>query len=922
MIKLRTSVTIWAVCLMVVSTSSGVDGQCNPGNGQGGTGADVIVGELEGSIQNYGNAGGYYAYSIGTTSCNIGTAELLWIAGNTQHPVIGQNMYRLKAGRFEHIAQSWLKHGFTALQQNACGCGCVSSGTGSRLGLGCSDPYSSSLNGSQGSLGAKSEVTDPANGIFIYPQILDPPNPDLTWRRLRANAADMDPAQNAGALYFVEGHYVTPDDATAGNQDNNASYRRVSVGASATNYPLSYVGATQRQKQGIQAWKDNDPSVTLQTINTPDNGLMILGYNVTDNGNGTFHYEYALYNMNSTRGAQAFSLPIGAGVSITNVGFHDVEYHSGEPYSGTDWTVSNVPGSVTWATQTFADNANANALRWGTLYNFRFDANAMPVAANATVTFFLPGSPATTLVPTVVPSGDFTLPVTNLSCTTTGQNISLSWANGEPYDSIAISRDGLPLATVGGGAVSYLDLTPGTGVHVYSVVATVSGVPSGAVGCSAEVLAPLSLSLPSGLPAIIDPLGDSLTLQITEQNGGMLAPGSATLFLDTGSGFSPIPLVALGSGLFEGTVPATTCGTQLSVYFAAQSTTNETFFEPAAGAAGAYVLTSASSQISQLDECETNFGWSVGAASDTATTGIWELGNPNATGAQPEDDHTPTGFSCWFTGQSNVGAGNGVNDVDGGETTLFSPVYDLSVYDQAQIGYWRWFSNNLGTAPYTDTLRVEISDNGVEWVVAEVVGPSGIGTMGGWFFSSFDVGSLVTLSPTVQLRFIAGDVDNGSIVEAAIDDLEILGTTCDDDCNNNGVPDSQDLLAGTSLDCNANQVPDECDIASGASQDGNGNGTPDECENSQFVRGDCNADGNRDLSDAVLSLGVLFNGKTTPGCIDSCDTNDDGSFNIADVLFHLSAIFGLGPAPSAPSPGCGIDPTADALDCAGFVPCP
>ena len=37
-----------------------------------------------------------YAYALGTTSCNIGTVDLTWIANTNQHPVIGQNIYRLR----------------------------------------------------------------------------------------------------------------------------------------------------------------------------------------------------------------------------------------------------------------------------------------------------------------------------------------------------------------------------------------------------------------------------------------------------------------------------------------------------------------------------------------------------------------------------------------------------------------------------------------------------------------------------------------------------------------------------------------------------------------------------------------------------------------------------------------------------------
>jgi len=50
------------------------------------------------------------------------------------------------------------------------------------------------------------------------------------------------------------------------------------------------------------------------------------------------------------------------------------------------------------------------------------------------------------------------------------------------------------------------------------------------------------------------------------------------------------------------------------------------------------------------------------------------------------------------------------------------------------------------------------------------------------------------------------------------------------DCNLNGVPDPQDISAGTSADCNQNHLPDECDIASGRSADCEPNGVPDECD--------------------------------------------------------------------------------------------
>lgn len=914
----------WALLPAFLLVSVLAHGQpCDPGGGFGGTGADVMVGELEGSIQSYGNAGGYYAYSVGTTSCNIGTAELLWIASTNQHPVIGQNMYRLKDGRFEHIGQSWLKHGFTALQQNACGCSCTSSGTGSRLGLGCSDPYSSSLNGSQGSLGAKSEITDPANGVFIYPQILDPANPDVTTRRLRVAADDMNPALNAGALYFVEGHYVSPDDAAAGNQDNNASYRQVNVGSNASNFPLSYAAPTQRQQPGIFAWKTNQPSVTLVEIDTADNGYMILGYDVTDNGDGTFHYEYALYNMNSTQAARSFSIPLPPGLVPTNIGFHDVEYHSGEPYDGTDWTANVTANAITWSTETHATNVNANALRWGTLYNFRFDAPVGPTAMDATVEHFAPGTGTDFTVPTLGPDGDSTLPVTNLTCVATDQDVDLSWTNGDSYDSITVTKDGAFLATLGGGATTYNDSNAGVGPHTYGVQGSILGAASGATECNVEVLPPVAINYPNGFPDSVNPLGATLQIQITTPGGGTLIGSGPSMFLDTGAGFTALTVNSLGGGLFEAVIPATTCGSSAFAYVTAEDVGGYLATDPADAPNTVYELTSASSLVMDLDDMETNSGWTVGAAGDSATTGIWTLGDPTGTAAQPEDDHTPApGTDCWHTGASSPGQGLGSNDVDNGATTLVTPVFDMSQSVDPTISYWRWFSNDAGASPSTDVFVVEITNDGSNWIEVETVGPTGTEASGGWFLHEFQPASLLTLTSTVQLRFVAEDAGAGSIVEAAIDDLLISEIVCEEDCNNNGTPDATDISSGSSQDCNNNGSPDECDIASGLSLDGNMNGVPDECENATFQRGDCNADGGQDISDIITFLGILFNGEGPALCNDACDGNDDGVNDIADATFLLDALFGIGSLPADPYGACGADPTADALTCAAFPACP
>jgi carboxypeptidase T len=178
-------------------------------------------------------------------------------------------------------------------------------------------------------------------------------------------------------------------------------------------------------------------------------------------------------------------------------------------------------------------------------------------------------------------------------------------------------------------------------------------------------------------------------------------------------------------------------------------------------------------------------GWSVGAPND-ASTGTWTRVDPRGTEAQPEDDHTAGGSNthCWVTGQGSVGGSLGENDVDSGSTSLWSPVFDLSSATNPRVTYWRWYSNDKGSAPDTDIFTVEISDDGgSSWVTAETVGPTGAESNGGWYEAVLELDSIPGLNLTTQnrLRFIASDLGDGSIVEAALDDL-LVSYIGDGDC--------------------------------------------------------------------------------------------------------------------------------------------
>ena len=348
-------------------------------------------------------------------SCNIGSVPLDWFGSNPNHPVIAQHMFRISDGRIEQIGLSWVKHGLCALQQELCGdCQPFGGGCEVKLGVGCSDPYSSSLNGSQGGLGPPSEV-NAATGEFDWPYGAAGQDGNATYKRIQVANSDLDPELNPDALYLAHSQYIAKDDALAGNDNNNASYRLVNVGSmNGGGFNLFWVDSTEQQKPAIQAWQDHglgqdnpDPDVDIINLDVPNDGRFILGYKVTDNGDGTWRYEYAIQNLNSHRSGASFSVPAPAGVEITNVYFHDVDHHSGEPYDPTDWSSERTENAVIWSSpQTYDENPDSNALRWGTLYNFGFDASAEPAQGEAQIGLFRPGKDAAPGASVLVPAGD------------------------------------------------------------------------------------------------------------------------------------------------------------------------------------------------------------------------------------------------------------------------------------------------------------------------------------------------------------------------------------------------------------------------------------------------------------------------------------------------------------------------------------
>ena len=239
---------------------------------------------------------------------------------------------------------------------------------------------------------------------------------------------------------------------------------------------------------------------------------------------------------------------------------------------------------------------------------------------------------------------------------------------------------------------------------------------------------------------------------------------------------------------------------------------------------------------------EQNNGWLVGSDDDDATAGIWELAIPVATffdgnQAQAGEDYSEEGEKCFLTGASTSPGSVGFDDVDGGKTTLFSPVFNLVDYDEALVSYSRWYTNDVGDNPGTDYWTVDVTANGGEtWSNLENSNES----QDQWIQKTYLLSNFIEFSDDIQFRFVAEDVNNpgdsgtgGSIVEAAIDDFSIS-------------------------------------IFNQESQ----------------LQGDINGDGGLNVLDVVALVNFIL----SANCSDSSDVNSDGGCNVLDVVTLVNLI--------------------------------
>ena len=119
-----------------------------------------------------------------------------------------------------------------------------------------------------------------------------------------------------------------------------------------------------------------------------------------------------------------------------------------------------------------------------------------------------------------------------------------------------------------------------------------------------------------------------------------------------------VPMTNTGGVTWSGSIPSQTAPREVEYWISAADSMGDGNDFPAGGDSLGFRVGTITNVHVTAFEGTNDEGWTVGDPTDMATTGIWVRDDPFGTGAQPEDDHTPTGSRCWFTGQGS----NGGND--------------------------------------------------------------------------------------------------------------------------------------------------------------------------------------------------------------------------------------------------------------------
>ena len=208
--------------------------------------------------------------------------------------------------------------------------------------------------------------------------------------------------------------------------------------------------------------------------------------------------------------------------------------------------------------------------------------------------------------------------------------------------------------------------------------------------------------------------------------------------------FAAEPMTQSMPMTFTGELPPASCDEVLQYYIAVEGEVVGEVTFPPEGPSSPISVDLGEPVLVLEDDFETQIGWTVEGTITSTLNGRWERGVPQGDGSRgdPPQDADGSG-QCYITGNT----GSGVNsDVDGGESILVSPAFDLSGTTDPILSYARWYDNTgsgFGSGPGEDTLKIDVTDGvttiegDTVWYPLEIVGPDSPESTGGWFDVEF-----------------------------------------------------------------------------------------------------------------------------------------------------------------------------------------
>jgi aminopeptidase S len=176
-------------------------------------------------------------------------------------------------------------------------------------------------------------------------------------------------------------------------------------------------------------------------------------------------------------------------------------------------------------------------------------------------------------------------------------------------------------------------------------------------------------------------------------------------------------------------------------------------------------------QLVFADDFETNQGWTINVnGTDTATSGRWERGDPQATSSSgPKQLGTTTsGINDLVTGRL-AGSSSGANDLDGGLTSIQSPAIALPASGTITLTF-RYYLAHGSNSSSADFLRFRVAGLSIATVFQEIGAAND--DDGVWATATVDLSAFA--GQTIRIFIEAADAGSASLVEAGVDDVRIV----------------------------------------------------------------------------------------------------------------------------------------------------